>query len=173
MKIFNLNKKNKGFSLLELLIVTVLMALVARFAIPTTIRFYDSQITKSTADDIYSSMKKAQVYAQTSRGDSNYGIKFNPDNDGETFVIFKGSSYNPSDENNQIFSLYDINVNFNPPNEGGVIYFFKNTGKPSWEGVITLSKRNTSVIISTCDNSKVIEYGSNCAQDIILETGNQ
>ncbi len=151
------------------MIAVLLMVLIARLTIPATIEFYNSQITKSTADEVFSTLKKAQAFALTRRGDSGYGVIFNPNSE-DFFVLFRGDSYNPNDSVNEIFNLYGLSVEFLPPTpNNNSIYFENATGFPNWTGIITLSKGNVSEQISICENSGLVEFGNNCVDDIVQQ----
>ncbi len=150
--------KQSGFTLIEVLLATGLHILIGALVAPATIGMYRSQIARSTADEIFSTMKKAQAYALYRRGDSDHGIHFSENE----FVLFKGGVFDSNSSTNETHELNNLEVSFEPGGEStGTIVFNKATGTPDWFGTIIFSNGPVTQHISICD-SGIIEFSDSC-----------
>ena len=66
----------KGFTLIELMIVVVLIFMFSGLTFPVTYSFFHKSALVDEARRIESSLRKSQALAITGRGDSSAGVKF-------------------------------------------------------------------------------------------------
>jgi prepilin-type N-terminal cleavage/methylation domain-containing protein len=152
----------RGFTLIEVVIVVGLIAAIAGFSVPMSVDFYNTQITKSTSDEIFSALKKAQAYATFRRGDSQYGVAF--DSDDDLYVVFKDSYGGSPTSFDEGYDLNGVAVTFDPIiSPADEITFTKGTGMPNATTSLTLTKGSISQQISICE-SGLIELGSECGE---------
>ncbi len=83
----------KGFTLIEIIVVIVLMALFALLAVPFSSRIYREQLLQEQTVTLESNLKKVQSYAQNGKDNSSWGVAFNPsDVECENcYVVFRNS----------------------------------------------------------------------------------
>ena len=93
MKILN----NKGFSLVELLIVITILVLISLIAMPSLIDFQRKQSLKNTTENIISLLNKAKSSTSASLNSSNYGVHF----ESEYMVYFIGDNFLEEDPGNE------------------------------------------------------------------------
>ena len=98
----NLNKsRNKGFSLIEIMVVMGLSAALFGFMVFNLVRFQGSSSQQSNTDSLISDIKnqqfKAMIGGTEGRADSdNYGVYFYSDR----YVLFHGVNFDPVDPDN-------------------------------------------------------------------------
>ena len=97
-------RNEKGFTLLEALVVVAILGLIAVIAIPNLLTWRDHHRVKSAARDIYSALQLARMKA-ISKG-VEYRIMLDLDN--ETFWLQEGNLASGSDAD---LNILDINVN--------------------------------------------------------------
>jgi len=93
IKIFN----NKGFSLIEMLIIVAIMFLVSLVAMPSLINFQREQSLKNTTESIVSLLNKAKSDSFSSLNSNNYGVHF----ENNYMVYFSGSTFEESGPDNR------------------------------------------------------------------------
>ncbi len=154
--------KLRGFTLIEILVTVAIIVTLAAFSVPMSIGFYNTQITKSTSDEIFSVLKKAQAYSLYRKNDESYGVAFDSDGDGDFYVLFNDSYSGARDDYSDVYDLQGITVEFDPIlSPVDEVSFEKGTGMPSGTTTITLTKGGISQDISICE-SGLIELGSDC-----------
>ena len=79
----------KGFTLIELMIVVVLIFLFSSLTFPVSYSFFHKFAISDQARNIESSLRKAQAVAIAGRGDSSSGVKFSQTG----YTLFEGESY--------------------------------------------------------------------------------
>ncbi len=93
-------KNNKGFSLVELMVVIGIVAILGAIGIPSMISWLQNKGLQSAARDLYSNMRKAQSMAV--KNNRNCAVTF----DGTSLVIMvyvdenKNFSYDAGEGNN-------------------------------------------------------------------------
>ena len=126
-------RKKRGFTLIELLIVIALITLFTALTVPFGISFYRRQLLEKQTADIANYLKVAQSHAQTAKNDSDWGIKFYPDDQDciKCYVMFQGESYASRSEANKAYDkVFEISSGIEI--EGAIeVVFEKRTGKPS------------------------------------------
>ncbi len=101
-----------------------------------------------TAEGIHDALKRAQIYAQTGRHDSAYGVRIQTDE----YILFEGESYSLRDVNeDQVFPVRG-GVSFDGINE---IVFEAHTGVPDTSGSIGVHTSSRSSIISVTEEGRI------------------
>ena len=98
----------RGFTLIEILVVTATLAVVLGISLPFVLSSKFKTDINVTADNLISMLKEAQSLAVAGEGDTPYGVYF--DTTAKTYTIFRGASYASRDTaynagNYNIFSL--------------------------------------------------------------------
>lgn len=86
-----IKKNQKGFSLIEMIIVVVIIGLMATLAVSQFDKFFRQQKLKSAGRELLSDLRLARSYAVARRG--QYGIYFNQN--ARQYILFK-DIVNPS-----------------------------------------------------------------------------
>lgn len=136
-----MKQKNAGFTLVELLMVIVLVAIISGLSVSFYARFYNQNNVASTVDQLVGSLHKAQSYAQAGKRGTNWGVYKNVNQ----LVLFSGTSYatrtTALDEKTTIPS----NVSITGLTE---VVFMHSTGTPSATPNMTISGGGNSKIVS-------------------------
>lgn len=148
----NLNNiTNKGFTLVEAVLVIFLIGFLAGIAVPFYNKFQNSNNIELAAMELSQALRRAQILSQASSLDSNWGVYLSTGK----ITIFKGNNYlsrdSKYDENYPINNLIQISglqeVVFNK--------FYSNTSNT---GVINFNiNANTSQAI-TINSRGTIDY---------------
>ncbi len=105
--------KNKGMSVLELLIAIAILAIVVSFIILNLSKFRSEQALQNTTSDIISLVNEARTKTISSVNSTTYGVHF----EASRAVLFAGSSFTePNSSNKQV----DINSAVSIPVSGGI-----------------------------------------------------
>jgi prepilin-type N-terminal cleavage/methylation domain-containing protein len=142
--------KNKGFSLLELMLVIAVIAIIFSVATPLAIDFYQRQLVNEVQDNIINTLKQARHNAVLQKNDSNFGVNISTST--EKFILFQGDSYDTR------IDTYDEEYDLMPdiailgPTE---VVFSKLTGLPSATGTISLVVGNIARGILIGDSGDV------------------
>ncbi len=101
---------SKGFTLVEILTVIALMSLFLFLTVPIGMDFYREQIMQEQAEMLANNLKNAQARAQAGKGDSSWGLKFEPDDQGCTncYVFFKGDLYEDEGRNEDYDWVFEL-----------------------------------------------------------------
>ncbi len=89
--------KNRGFNLIELLIVIAIVSLISAISMPALINFQKNQAIKNTRENIVSVLNKAKSNTLASLNSSSYGVHF----ESNYIIYFMGESFSISDPNNE------------------------------------------------------------------------
>lgn len=93
---------NKGFTLIEILIVIVIIAIISTTAVLSYITFLTETNLQSSIQTISSVIKTAQDNSINSfNGYSSWGVEIAPNN----ITLFEGSSFNEGNTTNKIYTL--------------------------------------------------------------------
>lgn len=132
----------KGLSLIEVLLVTMVIMILFALILPFGLDFYKSQQLETHTQGILQTLRRAQIKAMATEGDSSFGIYITNDN----YTLFKGISYQNRDpQYDEVFDLPTIITINDQPKE---FVFSKFEGKPSLIGNIVLNSNDESRIIS-------------------------
>lgn len=132
----------KGLSLIEVLLVTMVIMILFALILPFGLDFYKSQQLETHTQGILQTLRRAQIKAMATEGDSSFGLYITNDN----YTLFKGISYQNRDpQYDEVFDLPTIITINDQPKE---FVFSKFEGKPSLIGNIVLNSNDESRIIS-------------------------
>jgi len=139
----------KGFTLLELLLVLAIIAIIAAFTFPIYTGFQLSQIHDTRTEEIVQALRQAQSKSMAGQNDSSWGVYFDSSNN--KFVIFQGTSYasRVSDydyetELESTLSLSNISIN----GGGSEVVFTKIDGSTTDYGSLDLTTDEDTATIS-------------------------
>ena len=137
----------KGFTLIEILLVIIIILFCFGLIFPLGISFYNTEQLQATSQQILQTLRKAQLKAMSGQADSIFGVYF--DNTNKKYILFKGSSYvPPGDVSDESFEFSSI-ITISGPSE---VSFSKAEGKPNFTGNITL---NSNGLISTININEI------------------
>ncbi len=105
--------KNKGMSVLELLMAIAILAIVVSFIILNLSKFRSEQALQNTTSDIISLVNEARTKTISSVNSTTYGVHF----EASRAVLFAGSSFTEPNSNNK---QVDINSAVSIPVSGGI-----------------------------------------------------
>ena len=108
-----INKINKGFTLIEVVIVIFLIALVSTIVFNNLSSFRQDQILRSTTSDVVTLLNEAKQNTLSSVNSSSYGVHFETNR----MILFSGIIYSSSDPNNKVVN-FDDTVSI--PSSGGL-----------------------------------------------------
>lgn len=138
---------NKGFTMIELILVVGMLAILSYLAVPISLNFYRSQMVEGSRDDLISLSNRARHSALLMKGDSQYGIYIDTSDDDEleNLIVYKGTNYN-SGRDSDLDEIYpqrpNIFLTFTGTDVLVVdrdINFSKLTGLTTATGTITLT----------------------------------
>lgn len=138
--------KNKGFSLLEIIFVVVILMILISVVIPNFAKFKNQQLISSMSNEIVSVLNQASSQSLNGLDSSSYGVYFASNQ----VVLFTGTTYDALSPSNKVFNL-DSAVEIATINltEEGVatsqLYFERLTNRPNASGNILLRVINTDV----------------------------
>ncbi|MCL4392982.1 prepilin-type N-terminal cleavage/methylation domain-containing protein [Patescibacteria group bacterium] len=120
---------NKGFTLIEILIVIVILAIISTTAVLSYITFLTDTNLQSSIQTISSIVKTAQDNSINSfDGMPNWGIYFTKN----SITLFEGGSYNSDNPTNKIYTLpSDIGISNITPTTSNPVVFDGPTGNLS------------------------------------------
>jgi prepilin-type N-terminal cleavage/methylation domain-containing protein len=82
-------KHNKGFTIIEVLLVLSLGTALLALALPVGFRFYQFQVADETATGILSALRNAESKARLGQEGASFGVKLLP----ASYVVFQGDTY--------------------------------------------------------------------------------
>jgi prepilin-type N-terminal cleavage/methylation domain-containing protein len=151
LKLLKINK-NKGFTLIEILIVITILGIISSIVILNLSQFRNEQLLKNTTLDVVSLLSKARQNTLSSVNSINYGVHF----DGNQAVLFTGPGYtsnNVTNEpvifNNRIIILTPSGLNIG----GGSDVIFKRLTGETIGGTIKIQ------LTSDATKQKIITVG--------------
>lgn len=124
---------NKGFTLIEILIVVAIGVFLVILTLPLGINFYRTQQLDSAAGETVQALRRAQLNAMSVKDDSAFGVYFGSGQTGQ-YVLFRGNSYSVRTDE-EVFDIVDDIV------FGGIseVVFSRLDGIPDAVGNITLT----------------------------------
>ena len=112
---------NKGFTLIEILIVIVILAIISTTAVLSYITFLTDTNLQSSIQTISSIVKTAQDNSINSfNGNPEWGIYFTQNN----ITLFEGNSYSSDSNTNRVYTLpTDIGIsNISPTTSNPIVF---------------------------------------------------
>lgn len=131
------SQTQKGFSLIEMIIVVSIFVLLVAGSVVAFSRFGEKQIIKSTVSEVLSELDEARSLTLASYDNTVYGVHIESDK----ITFFKGSTYSPSDPDNNITELSEkVSIsNISLFGGGDDVIFQRLTGKTDQYGTLTIS----------------------------------
>jgi len=81
----------RGFSLLELLLVIAIGVILASLSAPLAIQFYENQLVTDASKQIQDTLDMARTFSVTNLGDAPHGLFLVPAS--HQYTLFQGESY--------------------------------------------------------------------------------
>lgn len=139
---------NRGFTLLELLMVIAIVIGMAILTVPIGVQFFRAQIIDETTSNVLETLRRAHNQSMFQKNDSAFGVKLLS----ETYVLFQGDSY--------ALRIQSEDENFDLPNNVvvsgiGEVVFVKLAGIPSATGTISITFGNDNQDISINSQGKI------------------
>lgn len=148
----NKNKKNLGYSILEILIVLGVMAIISGIIFTMFVSFRKNQALSLDVQTITSVLRQARNQTIASKNSSSYGVHFAT----STITLFTGDSYVQNNASNQVYSINSVDaiVTISLYGGGSDVVFRRLTGETSQSGSVTVSS------VSTSQTKTVTIYGT-------------
>jgi type IV fimbrial biogenesis protein FimT len=89
-RLYRPDKRESGFTIVELVVVIAIIAIMAAIAVPTATRWLPNYYLRNAAMDIFANMQYAKTEAV--RLDSPYAVVFNPGDDSFSLVSGPGAN---------------------------------------------------------------------------------
>jgi prepilin-type N-terminal cleavage/methylation domain-containing protein len=90
------NIKNKGISLIEILIAVSIIAIISAIAVPNLSKFHNQQALQNTTEDVVSLLNEARNNTISSKNSNTYGVHLETDR----AILFTGTTFNSNDSSN-------------------------------------------------------------------------
>lgn len=95
----------KAFTLIEILLVVIILAVLTGLSIPVSINFYKTQQLDVNVKGVVQSLRRAQLKAMSIESDSIFGVYLTND----SYILFKGSSFDARDISyDEVFDLPQV-----------------------------------------------------------------
>ncbi len=132
---------SRGFTLLELLLVIVIVTVVAALGVFSFTKLNSSQALEKSADLVVSTLNEARALTLSSKGDTQYGVYIEP----SQIVLFSGNSYSSSDPANRVNTLHSLVgiQNINLSGGGTSVIFERLTGGTNQAGTLEIFLRSS------------------------------
>lgn len=150
MRLPKLSADNKGFTLIEVVIVMAILAIIGGLGLFVGTDFYRSYILRTERDTLVSILQRQRSRALNNINDSHHGVFLEDDR----YTVFQGDSYASRDHD------YDEVVNLpRSVTLDGItqVVFEPLSGESSAEGDITIS-RDPQVFTISLNNEGRINY---------------
>jgi prepilin-type N-terminal cleavage/methylation domain-containing protein len=147
----------RGFTLIEILVVIVIMAILVTIVLSVFPKFNKSQALDKDAETIVQILRQARSQTLSSKNATQYGVHFGS----SAATLFSGSTYSSSASDNQVFTLQtsDLIVSTGLTGGGSDVIFIRLSGETSQYGTITVSSPTLSTTRTvTIYKTGVIQY---------------
>jgi|GEM_PF-753430 len=142
------NFNQKGIMILEVILVTAVVVIMAAVAYTELTKIKQAQVLKNAVEDIVAAANKAKSETLASLESSEYGVQFTS----SSVVIFKGQSYVDADHSfDEVLSIISPAgiSNINLSSGGTDFYFERLSGMPSKTGTVTVSVAGSASLTKT------------------------
>jgi prepilin-type N-terminal cleavage/methylation domain-containing protein len=151
MMIAKANKKNFGFTLIEVLLSVALLAVLAGFSLPVYRALQVRNDLDIATNTVVQSLYRAQVLSQAVSSDASWGVYVGV---GE-IVIFQGDSYVTRDD---IWDeVFDLPTDITPSGLAAVV-FDRFTGDTQTTGSVILNSNTNETKTITINNKGMVDY---------------
>jgi prepilin-type N-terminal cleavage/methylation domain-containing protein len=124
-----------GFTIVEILVVTAIIAILAAASAPFYSRFILQNATQNTSNQLVGMLREAEIYSISGKDASDWGV---------SFTSGKLSLFRASD--NTIYAEFVLNPNVQITGFSQVI-FSRPAGLPNTSGTFTISGGNNTATI--------------------------
>jgi prepilin-type N-terminal cleavage/methylation domain-containing protein len=139
---------NKGFTLIELIVVIAVVLVIVGAVVPVGLSFYRSQVVDETAHDVLVALRKAQMLAMLQKNDSSFGVALLADR----FVLFQGASYAARVQSEDTETFLSSIVTFSGMSE---VVFSKMTGDTATPGAVVVSSGTDTITLYVASIGKI------------------
>lgn len=129
--------KEKGFSLVEVLLVIALAVIIFYFSTPLALNFYHGQLVTDTRNGVADALQVARHNSILEKNDTTFGVDFT--SVANNYIIYQGHSY----YNGSVDQSFPIPNTIKITGLSDVV-FAKTSGLPSATGTITFTDGNIS-----------------------------
>lgn len=144
----------KGFTLVELILVIAIIAILAGATVPVLGNFTQRTQIDSTAREVVSALRFAQQKSMANENDSEFGVYFDDANN--EFIVFRGSSYGSFPAEDRVFT-YPDSITISQGFASSEVNFEKLTGETADIGSITISNNVDGLFTVTTSSLGKIE----------------
>lgn len=144
----------KGFTIIELLVVLAIFGILAAFSYSSFVEYRDVQRSRTVVVDISSILKETKQRTLSSETDTQFGIHFST----SSLTIFEGAIYNPSLSSNRVHVFSGTDIKAQLSDSSSQIIFSRLTGVPSATGTIAIGHKSlNSTTTLTVQGSGLVE----------------
>lgn len=152
-------KKNKGFTLIEILVVMAISAIILMVVLSSFFDLVKVQALDKDFLSVASMVDMAKSQSINAKADSEYGVYFST----SSATLFKGADYVLGGIDNQVYNLNGrVNISAINLEQGNTdqIVFSKITGYASASGTVAISLKDESAIakVITIHKTGTVEY---------------
>ena len=129
------NKHSRGFTMIEMLVVIVIMSVLASVILPSLLNFRRSSLLNTETQEVVTLVNRARLLSVSSKNDERFGVHFEP----SKLVLFQGATYTDGVATNEEHYFDSAISSATSINGGGSeILFAKVTGAASQTATTTL-----------------------------------
>lgn len=155
------NIKNKGISLIEILIVVSIIATISAIVVINLSKFRNQQVLQNTTEDVVSLLNEARNSTISSKNSNTYGVHFQSDKT----TLFSGASFTSDPSNKQInldsSVIIPVTGGINLNSGGNDVIFTRISGDTTNNGTITIQLVNDITQQKVITISKIGVISSN------------
>lgn len=104
-------KEDKGFTLIEVLVVMVLFILVSGFALFLSLDSFRGYVYASDRNTLVSALQKARSQALANVNQKPHGVHINHSSNPKTYTVFEGSSWTDPSHDPSLDIRFEVNKN--------------------------------------------------------------
>lgn len=127
---------NRGFTLLELVIIIAVLGVLIAVIVPSLARFRQQQALQNSANALVGVLGDARTKTLAAVNDTSYGIKL----EASQVTLYTGTTYSSGATSNEVYTFESpVTASWNLDTAGSTISFARLTGAASAHGTIVLS----------------------------------
>ncbi len=127
----------KGFTILEIVIVVAMFAIIAIITMPVILSYFNVQNVDDAAATMIVTLRQARTQAMYQKNDSAFGVKFTT----SSYTLFQGSSYESRTLSEDLTTTLPVSITVSGLSD---VVFTKRTGIPSTTGTITIQSGDST-----------------------------